>query len=114
MDLEYRSVLAPSGLPSHAHLITPSATPSDLRNNPRFPRPISTYDLSARSSEPCEMEKIPPITGKRRGGSRKACNECKQQKVSLSLRPAPPSTLISAVELPRPSVPSYLCPFPSP
>ncbi|GES65413.1 C6 zinc finger domain protein [Aspergillus terreus] len=80
MDLEYRSVLAPSGLPSHAHLITPSATPSDLRNNPRFPRPISTYDLSARSSEPCEMEKIPPITGKRRGGSRKACNECKQQK----------------------------------
>ena len=29
------------------------------------------------------MEKIPPMsTGKRRGGSRKACNECKQQKVS--------------------------------
>ena len=35
------------------------------------------------------MEKIPPMTGgstcattgKRRGGSRKACNECKQQKV---------------------------------
>ncbi|KAK4869828.1 hypothetical protein LT330_005552 [Penicillium expansum] len=26
------------------------------------------------------MEKAPPVTGKRRGGSRKACNECKQQK----------------------------------
>ena len=35
-----------------------------------------------RSSESCEMEKTPPVTGKRRGGSRKACNECKQQKVS--------------------------------
>ncbi|KAJ5053672.1 hypothetical protein NUH16_010745 [Penicillium rubens] len=33
-----------------------------------------------RSSESCEMEKAPPVTGKRRGGSRKACNECKQQK----------------------------------
>ncbi|KAF9888417.1 hypothetical protein FE257_008695 [Aspergillus nanangensis] len=73
MDLGYRNVMAPDGFP--ANLITPSsATTSDIRNNPRLPRPISAYDLSTRSSEPCEMEKIPPITGKRRGGSRKACS----------------------------------------
>jgi hypothetical protein len=33
------------------------------------------------------MEKTPPVTGKRRGGSRKACNECKQQKVSHTYIP---------------------------
>lgn len=68
------------------HLITPPGprTSSDLRNNARLPRPVSDFDFSSRNSEHCEMEKIPPMsTGKRRGGSRKACNECKQQKVSL-------------------------------
>ncbi|KAB8077100.1 hypothetical protein BDV29DRAFT_199322 [Aspergillus leporis] len=80
MDLEFRGVMAPNGLATHPSLLTPTGTPSDLRNNPRMPRPVTGFDLSARSSEPCAMEKISPITGKRRGGSRKACNECKQQK----------------------------------
>ncbi|KAF5862691.1 hypothetical protein ETB97_011329 [Aspergillus alliaceus] len=45
-----------------------------------MPRPVTGFDLSARSSEPCDMEKVPPITGKRRGGSRKACNESHFEK----------------------------------
>ncbi|KAA8645651.1 transcription factor domain-containing protein [Aspergillus tanneri] len=72
--------MAPNGLASHASLLTPSGLPSDVRNNPRFPRPGTGLDLSARNSELCTMEKKTPVTGKRRGGSRKACNECKQQK----------------------------------
>ncbi|KAB8207397.1 hypothetical protein BDV34DRAFT_192183 [Aspergillus parasiticus] len=89
MDLEFRGVMAPHGLATHASLLTPSGTPSDLRNNPRMPRPVTGFDLSARNSEPCEMEKIPPITGKRRGGSRKACNECKQQKLRCDIVQTP-------------------------
>ncbi|KAF4769229.1 hypothetical protein HAV15_008951 [Penicillium sp. str.  len=42
-----------------------------------------------RSSESCEMEKAPPVTGKRRGGSRKACNECKQQKLRCDIVQTP-------------------------
>jgi hypothetical protein len=63
MDLGYRNILAPG--PNY---------PPDFRST--LPRPLQ------RSSESCEMEKTPRVTGKRRGGSRKACNECKQQKVS--------------------------------
>lgn len=80
MDLGYRPLMPPNGLLPHASLLTPG--PSDFRNPPRMSRPVSGFDLSARNSEPCAMEKIAPVTGKRRGGSRKACNECKQQKVS--------------------------------
>ena len=97
MELQFPGVLPPNnglsaaaaaarGPPVNNHnLITPPgpSTSSDLRNNARLPQPVSDYDFSSRNSEPCEMEKIPPMsTGKRRGGSRKACNECKQQKVS--------------------------------
>ncbi|KAB8236820.1 hypothetical protein BDV23DRAFT_104611 [Aspergillus alliaceus] len=89
MDLEFRGVMAPHGLPTHASLLTPLGTSSDLRNNPRMPRPVTGFDLSARSSEPCDMEKVPPITGKRRGGSRKACNECKQQKLRCDIVQTP-------------------------
>lgn len=70
MDLEYRNLLAPNG---------PPLFPSDFRS-PRLPRPAPGEFLQ-RSPESGEMEKTPPVTGKRRGGSRKACNECKQQKV---------------------------------
>lgn len=73
MDLDFRAVMTSNGLPPHGSLITPpTPTTSDVRTGPR----------AATDSEPCEMEPVPPITGKRRGGSRKACNECKQQKVS--------------------------------
>jgi hypothetical protein len=74
MDLGYRNILAPDG----PHYSIP---PSDFRS-PTLPRPPPVIDFMQRSSESCEMEKAPPVTGKRRGGSRKACNECKQQKVS--------------------------------
>lgn len=95
--------MAPRGLPPQGTLLTPpGASNSDLRNNPRIPGPgpVTAFDLSSRRSEPCEiMEKIPPITGKRRGGNRKACNECKQQKVGpICLAPvfgASPSSLQS-------------------
>jgi len=71
MDLEYRNLLAPNGPPLFS---------SDFRS-PRLSRPAAGEFLQ-RSPESGEMEKTPPVTGKRRGGSRKACNECKQQKVS--------------------------------
>ncbi|KAJ6132873.1 transcriptional regulator family: Fungal Specific TF [Penicillium samsonianum] len=72
MDLGYRNILAPDG----PHYSIP---PTDFRS-PTLPRPPPGIDFMQRSSESCEMEKAPPVTGKRRGGSRKACNECKQQK----------------------------------
>lgn len=96
MELQFRGVLPPSGLAAQGpgnnnHLITPPGpSSSDFRNSTSLPRPVTGYDFSSRNSEPCEMEKIPPMsTGKRRGGSRKACNECKQQKVCQSMLPWP-------------------------
>lgn len=71
MDLGYRNLLAPDG----PHLISPS----DFRS-PRLPR-LPLVDELHRTPDSSEMEKVPPVTGKRRGGCRKACNECKQQKV---------------------------------
>ncbi|KAL4885014.1 hypothetical protein BJY04DRAFT_157769 [Aspergillus karnatakaensis] len=88
MDLEYRGILAPHGLPPHANLITPPGS-SDLRHNPRLPRPPTGFDFSARASGPGDMEKTPPTTGKRRGGCRKACNECKQQKLRCDIVQTP-------------------------
>lgn len=73
MDLGYRNILAPDG----PHYSVPT---TDFRS-PTLPRPPAV-DFMQRSSESCEMENPPPVTGKRRGGCRKACNECKQQKVS--------------------------------
>lgn len=74
MDLDYRNLLAPTNGP-------PLIPPSDLRS-PRLTRPPSAGEFVQRSPDRGEMETVPPVTGKRRGGSRKACNECKQQKVS--------------------------------
>ena len=84
MELEFRGAMTP-GLSNHGTLLTPQSPNCDIRNNPRITRPGAGFDFSSRASEPCEMETIPPITGKRRGGSRKACNECKQQKVCMIL-----------------------------
>ncbi|KAJ6151418.1 hypothetical protein N7470_007015 [Penicillium chermesinum] len=70
MDMEYRNLLAPNG--------SPLIPQGDFRT-PSLPRPV---EFMQRSPESGEMDKTPPVTGKRRGGSRKACNECKQQKVS--------------------------------
>ncbi|KAJ5202131.1 transcriptional regulator family: Fungal Specific TF [Penicillium cinerascens] len=80
MDLEYRNLLAPNG----PHLIPPS----DFRS-PRLPQPPLGVDFMQRSPESGEMEKTPPVTGKRRGGSRKACNECKQQKLRCDIVQTP-------------------------
>lgn len=78
MDLEYRNLLAPNGPPLFS---------SDFRS-PRLPRPAAGEFLQ-RSPESGEMEKTPPVTGKRRGGSRKACNECKQQKLRCDIVQTP-------------------------
>ncbi|CAG7925237.1 unnamed protein product, partial [Penicillium olsonii] len=80
MDLGYRNILAPDG----PHYSLP---PTDFRS-PTLPRPPAV-DFMQRSSESCEMEKTPPVTGKRRGGSRKACNECKQQKLRCDIVQTP-------------------------
>ncbi|RAH71454.1 transcription factor domain-containing protein [Aspergillus aculeatinus CBS 121060] len=89
MDLEYRGILAPNGLATHASLLTPPATTSDLRNNLRLPRPMTAFDFSPRPSEPGAMNKIPAVPSKRRGGCRKACNECKQQKLRCDIVQTP-------------------------
>lgn len=73
MDLEYRRLLAPNG--------SPLIPPSDFRS-PKPPRPSSGAEFMQRTPDSGQMEKTRPVTGKRRGGNRKACNECKQQKVS--------------------------------
>ncbi|KAJ5598972.1 transcriptional regulator family: Fungal Specific TF [Penicillium hetheringtonii] len=78
MDLEYRNLLAPNGPPLFS---------SDFRS-PRLSRPAAGEFLQ-RSPESGEMEKTPPVTGKRRGGSRKACNECKQQKLRCDIVQTP-------------------------
>lgn len=77
MDLEYRNLLAPNGPPLFS---------SDFRS-PRLSRPAAGEFLQ-RSPESGEM-KTPPVTGKRRGGSRKACNECKQQKLRCDIVQTP-------------------------
>jgi hypothetical protein len=70
MDLGYRNYLLAANGSAHS---TTVITPSDLRTGlPRPPPPVT---------EQFDMDKT-PIPVKRRGGSRKACNECKQQKVS--------------------------------
>lgn len=70
MDLGYRNHLLAADGPAHS---TTVISPSDLRIGlPRPPPPVT---------EQFNMDKT-PIPAKRRGGSRKACNECKQQKVS--------------------------------
>ncbi|GJP96423.1 transcriptional regulator family: Fungal Specific TF [Aspergillus niger] len=89
MDLEFRGVLAPTGLATHANLITPPASSSDLRSTPRLPRPVTGFDFASKNLDSCGMEKIPAITGKRRGGCRKACNECKQQKLRCDIVQTP-------------------------
>ncbi|KAJ5910810.1 uncharacterized protein N7473_000113 [Penicillium subrubescens] len=80
MDLGYRNLLAPNG----PHLIPPS----DFRS-PRLPRPPPILDELHRTPDSSEMEKVPPVTGKRRGGCRKACNECKQQKLRCDIVQTP-------------------------
>ncbi|KAJ5547696.1 transcriptional regulator family: Fungal Specific TF [Penicillium frequentans] len=80
MDLDYRNLLAPNGLP-----LIPQG---DFRS-PSLPRPTPAVTFMQRSPESGEMEKTPPVTGKRRGGSRKACNECKQQKLRCDIVQTP-------------------------
>ncbi|KAJ5894995.1 hypothetical protein N7495_006686 [Penicillium taxi] len=58
--------------------------PTDFRA-PKLTGPPPGVDFMKRSPDSGGMDKTPPVTGKRRGGSRKACNECKQQKVTCHL-----------------------------
>jgi hypothetical protein len=56
-------------------------TDSAVRNTSGDNRAVEDSSLSGGSMSICQTPAIPPITRKRRGGSRRACNECKQQKV---------------------------------
>ncbi|KAL1962443.1 hypothetical protein VTN77DRAFT_9714 [Rasamsonia byssochlamydoides] len=68
-------------------LVTPPATDSSSRNSSASNnRSVTGSDLSGGA---LEAEKIQPIIRKRRGGSRRACNECKQQKLRCDIVQAP-------------------------
>ncbi|CAL5866522.1 uncharacterized protein PFLUO_LOCUS731 [Penicillium psychrofluorescens] len=77
MDLGYRNHLLAANGSAHS---TSVITPSDLRTGlPRPPVPVT---------EQFDMDKT-PVPAKRRGGNRKACNECKQQKLRCDIVQAP-------------------------
>ncbi|OJJ43418.1 hypothetical protein ASPZODRAFT_146133 [Penicilliopsis zonata CBS 506.65] len=84
MELDFqRGMVAANGLTTSGSLVSPPGPDSSLRSIPSTitTRPVSAFVFPDTSSASREMEKVQPVTGKRRGGSRKACNECKQQKV---------------------------------
>lgn len=87
MDLQFRHVMSANALSARGSLLTPPGSTSGIRSDPTIHRPATGLDLSIASPE---MEKTQPIpTGKRRGGSRKACNECKQQKLRCDIVQTP-------------------------
>jgi hypothetical protein len=77
MNPDLRRAIGINELASAAAIVTPPATDS-RRNTIAGNRPVLG---SALSGEALGEEKIQPTIRKRRGGSRRACNECKQQKV---------------------------------
>ncbi|BDD63330.1 hypothetical protein MAP00_008234 [Monascus purpureus] len=79
--------MSANALSARGSLLTPPGSTSGIRSDPTIHRPATGLDLSIASPE---MEKTQPIpTGKRRGGSRKACNECKQQKLRCDIVQTP-------------------------
>ena len=83
MDLGYRHALSNNGLP------TASLVPrTGIRNNPAYDhQPVTGFDFSSTSPD-MEKQQQSSIAKKRRGGSRKACDECKQQKVGSNFLPS--------------------------
>ena len=84
MNIQYRNALSANELNAAAHgsfFPAPGATvtTSDVRNNPGYHQPVTGFELPRASPD---MDKSESTSKKRRGGSRKACDECKQQKVN--------------------------------
>ncbi|KAH8703837.1 putative C6 transcription factor [Talaromyces proteolyticus] len=86
MNPEFRRNLGVNELVAGAPLITPSPTDTMRTTAARPNRPILGPGVSG---EPAGDEKTQPIVRKRRGGSRRACNECKQQKLRCDIVQAP-------------------------
>lgn len=82
MNPALRRAMGINELVGAAAMVTPPATNSMRNTTAGKNRPVLGSGLSGETLE----EKIQPIVRKRRGGSRRACNECKQQKVRLYLR----------------------------
>lgn len=83
MELGFRGAMGANGLAAPGTLVSPTIPQSDIRSNPGNNRPMTASDISSSGSVGnCQADKLQPVIRKRRGGSRRACNECKQQKVS--------------------------------
>lgn len=57
---------------------------TSIRNNSKSNPSAAGSNVSGVGLDGCQTGDIQPIIRKRRGGSRRACNECKQQKVSCN------------------------------
>ncbi|KAL2000134.1 hypothetical protein VTN02DRAFT_3521 [Thermoascus thermophilus] len=87
-----RRTVAANELAARGSLVTPSAGPdSSVRASTRNNRPVAASDFSGGSPGGCQLERIQPTARKRRGGSRRACNECKQQKLRCDIVQVPSS-----------------------
>ncbi|KAL1987762.1 hypothetical protein VTN96DRAFT_2602 [Rasamsonia emersonii] len=88
MSPDLRRIMGAGELAAGGSLVTPPATDSSRNSSTANNRAVTESDLSGG----LEAEKIQPIIRKRRGGSRRACNECKQQKLRCDIVQAPSST----------------------
>lgn len=95
-----RRTVGANELATRGTLVAPPGTDSSVRGDARNSRPVAASDFSSSTPNGCQVEKVQPIARKRRGGSRRACNECKQQKVSLDLK-ALTSLLLNSRTTPR-------------
>jgi hypothetical protein len=57
---------------------------TSIRNNSKSNPSAAGSNVPGVGLDGCQTGDIQPIIRKRRGGSRRACNECKQQKVSCN------------------------------
>ncbi|KAJ9236480.1 transcriptional regulator family: Fungal Specific TF [Paecilomyces variotii] len=82
-----------NGLAAPGTLVSPTIPQSDIRSNPGNNRPMTASDISSSGSVGnCQADKLQPVIRKRRGGSRRACNECKQQKLRCDIVQVPSAT----------------------
>ncbi|KAL2219139.1 hypothetical protein M432DRAFT_609996 [Thermoascus aurantiacus ATCC 26904] len=86
-----RRTVGASELATRGTLVAPPGTDSSVRGDTRNSRPVAASDFSSSTPNGCQVEKVQPIARKRRGGSRRACNECKQQKLRCDIVQVPSS-----------------------
>lgn len=86
MELGFRGAMGANGLAAPGNLGSATIPQSDIRSDTGNNRPMTASDISSSGSVGnCQADKLQPVIRKRRGGSRRACNECKQQKVSSGM-----------------------------